>query len=73
MKRIAMFMSALALAFSFTACDQKEDGNGNGNGVQIDGKKDANLTFSQVVVDKGEDGGASKVLYMHRKAHLRYP
>ena len=37
MKKIALFMSALALAFSFTACDQKEDGNGNGNGgVDLD-------------------------------------
>lgn len=55
---------------SFEAADAYKTiwgtGNGNGNGVQIDGKKDANLTFSQVVVDKGEDGGASKVLYMHR-------
>ncbi len=40
-------------------------GNGGGNGTTIDGVKDANLTFNQVVVNKGESG-ASKALYMHR-------
>ncbi len=40
-------------------------GNGGGNGVEIDGVKDADLTFNHVVVDKGEDG-ASRVLYLHR-------
>lgn len=40
-------------------------GNGGGNGAAIDGVKDANLTFNQVVVDKGE-GDVSRVLYMHR-------
>ncbi len=40
-------------------------GNGGGNGVAIDGVKDANLTFTQTIVDKGE-GEASRVLYLHR-------
>ena len=41
-------------------------GNGKQNGVAIDGVKDANLTFTQTIVDKGEDGGATRALYLHR-------
>ncbi len=41
-------------------------GNGGGNATAIDGVKDVNLTFTQVVTDKGEDGGASRTLYMYR-------
>lgn len=37
MKKIAMFMSALALAFAFTSCEEKPDNGGNLDNVTEDG------------------------------------
>ncbi len=37
MKKIAMFMSALALAFTFTSCEEKPDNGGNLDNVTEDG------------------------------------